>query len=154
MAIHQQEMMEDGETFRSPVVLAYHAAWHQHLEQGRATLEDKVIRLKLRRALVWHRVAPPTNPHPSAPSLPTNLWLSLGPRSALALSVIQPSQGTGSVPLTTKGCVSTMHSIKQTYTCVAFAFPEYRGFVTTKNYIVGARASKKWGMGHFLDFQR
>ena len=41
MAIHLQEMMEDGETFGWPVVRAYHAAWLQVLapapEQGRVT---------------------------------------------------------------------------------------------------------------------
>ena len=31
MAIRLQEMMEDGETFRWPVVRAYHTAWLQHL---------------------------------------------------------------------------------------------------------------------------
>ena len=59
MAIHLQEMMEDGETSRWPIVLAYHAAWHQHLEQGRATWEDEV-RFKPRRALVWKSSLPPT----------------------------------------------------------------------------------------------
>ena len=47
MAIHLQEMMEDGETFRWPVVRAYHSVWLQHLEQGRATWDDEVMRLKL-----------------------------------------------------------------------------------------------------------
>ena len=58
MAIHLQEIMEDGETFGRSVVRAYHGAWLQQLEQGRATWEDGPTRLKLRRPLVWHRVAP------------------------------------------------------------------------------------------------
>ena len=43
-----------------PVVRAYHAVWLQHLEQSRATWEDDGIRLMLKRALVWHRVAQAT----------------------------------------------------------------------------------------------
>ena len=66
MAIHLQQIMEDGETFGWPVVRAYYTAWLQHLEQGRATWDDEVTRLKLRRALVWHRIALPTKPQPSA----------------------------------------------------------------------------------------
>ena len=66
MAIHLQEMMEDWETFGWPVVRAYHTPWLQHLEQGRATWGDEVTRLKLPRVLVWHRIASPTKPQPSA----------------------------------------------------------------------------------------
>ena len=61
MATHLEELMEDGEIFRWPVVRAYHAAWLQHLEQGRATWADEGIKLKLRRALIWHGVAPEPN---------------------------------------------------------------------------------------------
>ena len=43
MAIHLQEMMEDGETFGWPVVRVYHMAWLQHLEQGRVTWDDVTI---------------------------------------------------------------------------------------------------------------
>ena len=37
MSAHPQEMMKDCDTFRWPMVRAYHAVWLQHLEQGRAT---------------------------------------------------------------------------------------------------------------------
>ena len=48
MAVHLQEMMEGGETFGWPMVRAYHTVCLQHLEQGRATWNDEVTRLKLR----------------------------------------------------------------------------------------------------------
>ena len=63
MAVHLQEI-EDGETFGWPVVRVYNTVWLQHLEQGRATWNDEVTRLKLRWALVLHRIAP--SPQPSA----------------------------------------------------------------------------------------
>ena len=47
MAVHLKEMMEYGETFGWPMVRAYHTVWLQHLEQGRATWNDEVTRLKL-----------------------------------------------------------------------------------------------------------
>ena len=47
MAVDLQEMMEGGETFGWPMVRAYHTVWLQHLEQGRATWNDEVTRLKL-----------------------------------------------------------------------------------------------------------
>ena len=58
--------MEDGETFRWPMVRAYHTV--QQSEQGRTvTWNDEVTRLKLQRSLVWHRIAPSsTSPKPSA----------------------------------------------------------------------------------------
>ena len=31
---HLQELMEDGESYSSPIIHSYHAAWLQHLEQG------------------------------------------------------------------------------------------------------------------------
>ena len=34
MLAHLQEMMEDGEAYGWPIVLSYHVAWLQHLEQG------------------------------------------------------------------------------------------------------------------------
>ena len=66
MFTHLQEMMEDGEVYRWPVVLSYHAAWLQHLEQGWATWEDEATTLKLRRALVWHQLPPPQTPTTSS----------------------------------------------------------------------------------------
>ena len=64
MAVHLQEMMEDGETFGWPVVRPYHAVMLQHLEHGITTWNDEVTRLWLLRTLVWHRIAP--SPKPSA----------------------------------------------------------------------------------------
>ena len=32
---HLQEMMEDGEAYMWPIVRSYHAAWLQHMEQGK-----------------------------------------------------------------------------------------------------------------------
>ena len=58
MATHLEELVEDGEIFRWLVVRAYHAAWLQHLELGRATWADDSIRLKLWIAFKWHRLAP------------------------------------------------------------------------------------------------
>ena len=58
MLAHLQELMEDGEHYGCPAVRAYHAAWLQHMEQGRAACGDEDTKLKLRRALVWHRVVP------------------------------------------------------------------------------------------------
>ena len=57
MLSHLQWLMADGEVYGWPVVLAYHAAWLQHLEQGRAMWGDDDTKLKLRHACVWHRVA-------------------------------------------------------------------------------------------------
>ena len=37
MLSHLQELMADGEAYGWHVVLAYHAAWLQHLEQGWST---------------------------------------------------------------------------------------------------------------------
>ena len=39
MLSHIQELMADGEAYGWPVVLAYHAAWLQHLEQGRSATQ-------------------------------------------------------------------------------------------------------------------
>ena len=75
MSAHLQEMMEDGEALGWSVVRAYNTVWLQHLEQGRATWNDEVTRLKLRRTLVWHRMAPSsqpsTTPATTTPQAPT-----------------------------------------------------------------------------------
>ena len=63
---HLQELLADGEAYGWPVVLVYHAAWLQHLQQGLAMWRDHNTKLKLRHALVWHRVTP--NPKASATS--------------------------------------------------------------------------------------
>ena len=36
MAVHLEEIMENGEILGWPMVRAYHTVWLQHLEQGRA----------------------------------------------------------------------------------------------------------------------
>ena len=73
MAAHLLEIPEDVETFVWPMVGAYLVVWH--LEQSRATWNGEVMRLKLRRSLVWHRIASRTSPQPSA----TNSRLQLKP---------------------------------------------------------------------------
>ena len=62
MVAHLQEMVGDVETFGWHMVRAYHAVWLQHQEQGRVTWNDEATRLKLCRALVWHRIAPSSQP--------------------------------------------------------------------------------------------
>ena len=59
MIEHLQEQMEDGEHYGWPMVRVYHAAWLQNIEQGRAAWRDEATKLKLQRALVWHRVVAP-----------------------------------------------------------------------------------------------
>ena len=66
---HLQESIEDGEEYGWSVVLSCHAVWLQYLQQGHAMCRDHVTKLKLRHALVWHRVAPSTKA-PSASSQP------------------------------------------------------------------------------------
>ena len=56
MLEHLQELREDREHYGWPVVRAYHAAWLKDIEQGRAAWGDASAKLRLRRALVWHRV--------------------------------------------------------------------------------------------------
>ena len=58
MLSHLQELMEDVEHYGWPAVTAYHAAWVQHIEQGRVAWGDEDMKLKLRWALVLHRVVP------------------------------------------------------------------------------------------------
>ena len=70
MSAHLKEIMEDGETFRWPTVRAYNVVWLQHLEQGRAIWDDETTRLKLRRVLVWHRMAPSSQPSPTPATTP------------------------------------------------------------------------------------
>ena len=70
MSAHLKEIMEDGETFGCPMGRAYHTVWLQHLEQGRATWDDEITRLKLHRALVWHRMAPSSQPSPTPATTP------------------------------------------------------------------------------------
>ena len=83
MSGHLQEMMEDGETFGWPVVRAYHAVWLQHLEQGRAMWHNETTKLKLRRALVWHRIAPSSQPRSTpastTPQAPIRALRHMGP---------------------------------------------------------------------------
>ena len=88
MSTHFKEIMEDGETFGWPTVGAYHMVWLQHLEQGRATWGDETTRLKLCRALIWHRTAP-SSQH-SQPYLSYHT-----PGSHLSPQVSSPRRGRG-----------------------------------------------------------
>ena len=56
MLHHLQELMEDAEAYGWKSVHSYHPAWLQQLVQGWTSLADEDKKLKLRRALVWHRV--------------------------------------------------------------------------------------------------
>ena len=38
---HLQELMADGEHYGWPAISAYHAAWLQHIEQGRTAWGDE-----------------------------------------------------------------------------------------------------------------
>ena len=67
MLSHLQELIEDGDVYGCSMVLAYLTAWLQQLELGQAMWDDEVTKLKLRHALVWHRVMPHTKAA-SAPS--------------------------------------------------------------------------------------
>ena len=60
MLLHLQQLMEDTVAYGWETDHSYHAAWLQHLEQGRAIWNDPEKRLTLWRALVWHRVIPTT----------------------------------------------------------------------------------------------
>ena len=62
MTWHFQECLENAEAYRWRSVKDYHSAWLQQLKQGRATWGDKSKKLKLMRALVWHKVAPISKP--------------------------------------------------------------------------------------------
>ena len=59
MDSHLQDLMEDGEAYGWLVVRDFHSTWLQYIEMGRATWDDHATKLKLRRTLVWHRVAAP-----------------------------------------------------------------------------------------------
>ena len=124
MPIHLIEMMEDGETFGWPVVKAYHAAWLQHLEQGRATCDNEVTRLKLIRTLVWHRIAPPRKPQPSA-AQSTNKPTLVSPK--------------------TRACVPATLHIQLSSTHAVTAYNQFRGSVNTESFTAGTRVSQKTG---------
>ena len=90
----------------------------------------------------WCGLLPLLSPmsNPQIPHQPSCPW---------ALSVTQPSRRTTRpVPLTTKGCVTTVTLIQQTYTCVAFASTLNRRSVATQSSIGGTRAPQKmrWGV--------
>ena len=52
MLTYLQELKEDGDHYRWPAVRAYHAAWLQHIEQGRTAWGDDERKIKLHHALV------------------------------------------------------------------------------------------------------
>ena len=130
-AMHLQEMREDGETFRRPVVRAYHTVWLQHLEQGRATWDDEVTRLKLQRALLWHRIAYPTKPQPNAaistnkPKAPSQAPRHIGPFS-------DPAQlGNRACVTYNQGLCFSKSAHPLHFTCAVFASTQCRCSVTT-----------------------
>ena len=43
-----QELIKVGERYVWPAVRAYHAAWLQHIEQGRTAWGDEEIKIKLK----------------------------------------------------------------------------------------------------------
>ena len=100
MSAHLKEIMGDGETFGWPVVRAYLVVWLQHLQLGRAMWDDEATRLKLRRALVWHKMAPSSQPSATpattAPKAP-DAW-------------ILPTQGAGRVLPTTRVCAPASYA--------------------------------------------
>ena len=65
MLAHLQELMEDWKAYGWSVVLLYHTACLQHLEQGWASWGHHATKLELKCGLLWHRVAPRSK----APSL-------------------------------------------------------------------------------------
>ena len=83
MSAHLQEMMEHGETIGWPVVSAYHVLCLYHLEQCRAMWNDEATWLKMCRALVWHRMAPSSQPSATptttTPQAPTRAPRRKGP---------------------------------------------------------------------------
>ena len=56
MLKHLQELMEDAEHYGWPILRAYHAAWLQHIEQGRAVWGDVSTKFRLQHVVVWHHV--------------------------------------------------------------------------------------------------
>ena len=90
MSAHVKEIMEDGKCFRWPTVRAYHVVWLQHLERGRATWDDEATRLKLHKALVWHREAPSSQPSTTTATI--RQTLTRAPRS---LQAHTPTRGLG-----------------------------------------------------------
>ena len=76
MVAHLQDLMEDGEMYWWLALRAYHAAWLQYMEQGRAAWGDEETKLKLQWRLVWHWVVPvryseaPSQGHPPQTRLP------------------------------------------------------------------------------------
>ena len=57
MLQHCQDLMSDVELYNWELVRAFHAIRLQQLEQGRVTWANEHVKLKYRRALVWHCAA-------------------------------------------------------------------------------------------------
>ena len=75
MLQHLQALVEDTEVYCWRVVRDYHAAWLQQIEQGWAAWGNENKKIKLRRLIVWHRLAlgsgqPSNTPHLSNPPKP------------------------------------------------------------------------------------
>ena len=99
MLCHLWELMEDEEWCGGLAVRNYHATWLQHIEQGWMALDDEDQKMKLCRALAWHRLGPfkaSTNPSQG----PINSLGSFPPiqQSGEPSSVSLPSLGTKRAP--------------------------------------------------------
>ena len=67
MIQHLQDLVDDVDLYGWEPVWAFHAVWLQQLEEGCVTWADEEVKLKYRRALVWHRGTAPSQ-LASAPS--------------------------------------------------------------------------------------
>ena len=117
---------------------------------SKATWDDKVTRLKFRRALVWPRIAPPTKHQPRAaqstnqPTAPTRAQRHTGP-------VSNPAQPGGwSCATYSQGLcfINTAHPTE--FQCAVFVSTPCRGSVTTQSFTSGARFSHKNWAGRGL----
>ena len=59
---HLQQLMEYMEVYSWEAIRACHAIWLQQLELGRVTWANEVVKMKYRRALIWHQVMAPPQP--------------------------------------------------------------------------------------------
>ena len=62
MIQHLQDIMGDAELYGSGSILAFHAVSLQKLKQGCVTSVYEEVKLKYRRAFMWHCVTAPTQP--------------------------------------------------------------------------------------------
>ena len=111
MLSHFHDLMADGEAYGWSVVLIYHTAWLQHLEQGRAVWRDHCMKLKLRHSLVWHRIAPtPGSPAATSQTGKNPIPSNRSQRKAQHLCELANSGSTACVAFLQGQCVdSTSH---------------------------------------------